>query len=38
MHLLAIELAIEDLTRGFQSKEARLIEVATEETEHFSID
>ena len=38
MHLLAIELAIEDLTRGFQSKEARWIEVAIEETESFSIN
>ena len=38
MRLLAIEPAIEDLTRGFQRKEARWIEVAIEEIESFSID
>ena len=37
-HVLAIKPAIKDLMKAFQSKEARLIEVATEETEHFSID
>ena len=36
--VLAIELAIENLTRGFLSKEARWIEVATKKIESFLID
>ena len=37
-HVLAIELVIEDLTRGFLNNEAQWIEVAIEETESFSMD
>ena len=38
MHILAIEQAIKDITRGFLNKEAQWIEVAIEETESFSIN
>ena len=38
MRLLDIKPALEDLTRGFQSKEAQWIEEAIEETESFSMD
>ena len=37
-HVLAIEIAIEELSRGFLSNEVRWIEVAIEETESFSMD
>ena len=38
MHILAIEQAIKDITRGFLNKEARWIEIAIEHLESFSMD
>ena len=38
MRVLAIEPAIEDLTRGFLNNETRWIEVTIEEIESFSMD
>ena len=35
---LSIELAVEDLTRGFLNNKARWIKVAIKETESFSMD
>ena len=37
-YVLSIELAVEDLTRGFLNNKARWIKVAIKETESFSMD
>ena len=37
-HVLAIEIAIDELSRGFLSNEVRWIEVAIEKTKSFSMD